>query len=64
MDSAFISLFKDGIILFAIIILSIHLMASAYHWFRYGTKKSTAMTALILYGVGGLVLILIMLLLR
>ncbi|MCA9363944.1 hypothetical protein KC727_01885 [Candidatus Kaiserbacteria bacterium] len=58
-DSAhLLSLGAGGIYYVLLLVFVIHVLILAYHWFSYGTSKTTSLTALATYLLGGAVLFL------
>jgi len=37
-----------------------HWLIASYHWYSYGSERSTSLLAITIYGVGGLILLLAM----
>lgn len=45
-----------GIFFVLLLIFSVHTLILGYHWFSYGTKYETAVTALAVYLLGGAII--------
>lgn len=54
------SLVFEGLFYLLMLVFVIHTLILAYHWFNYGTSRSSAFIALVIYLAGGLILFLTM----
>lgn len=53
--SVLVSFLAEGIIYLALFISTVYAVVFAYHWFQYGSKRSTSTTALLLYIAGAII---------
>jgi len=44
----------------AIIIFFIHWLAASYHWYVFGSERTTSLLSIIVYGAGGVIILAIM----
>lgn len=59
--AAFAELATQGIFYILLFVFAVHLLIVTYHWFSYGTSRTTGLTALIIYLAGSGLCFLIML---
>lgn len=50
--AALMSVIAEGVIYIALLVSTVYTVVFAYHWFQYGSKRSTSTTALLLFIAG------------
>jgi TRAP-type C4-dicarboxylate transport system permease small subunit len=55
--SPLIATLAEGVVYLALLTFTIYVVVYGYHWFQYGSSRRQSLTALTLFIVGGVVLL-------